>query len=139
MKQLKRLFNTGTSEGTLDLAILIVRLSVGLSMLTHGWPKLNRLLEGGEISFSDPLGLGPVVSLVLAVFAEVVCSIFIALGLGTRLASIPLIVTMGVAAFIVHASDPFRGKEMAILYMVFYILLLLVGSRKYSMDRLLFH
>jgi putative oxidoreductase len=138
MMQLKRLFNTGTREGTLDLAILIVRLSVGLSMLTHGWPKLNRLLEGGEISFGDPLGLGPVVSLVLAVFAEVVCSIFIALGLGTRLASIPLIITMGVAAFIVHASDPFRGKEMAILYMVFYILLLLTGSRKYSLDRILF-
>jgi len=136
--QLKRLFNTGTREGTLDLAILIVRLSVGLSMLTHGWPKLNRLLEGGEISFGDPLGLGPVVSLVLAVFAEVVCSIFIALGLGTRLASIPLIITMGVAAFIVHASDPFKGKEMAILYTVFYILLLLTGSRKYSLDRILF-
>lgn len=136
---MKRLFKTGTGEGTLDLAVLIVRVSVSLSMLTHGWPKLNRLLEGGEISFGDPLGLGPTVSLVLAVFAEVVCSVLIALGLGTRLASIPLIVTMGVAAFVVHGSDPFRGKEMAILYMVFYILLMLTGSRKYSLDRILFH
>ena len=135
---MKRLFKTGTGEGTLDLAVLIVRVSVSLSMLTHGWPKLNRLLEGGEISFGDPLGLGPTVSLVLAVFAEVVCSVLIALGLGTRLASIPLIVTMGVAAFVVHGSDPFRGKEMAILYMVFYILLMLTGSRKYSLDRILF-
>jgi putative oxidoreductase len=136
---MKRLFKTGTGEGTLDLAVLIVRVSVSLSMLTHGWPKLNRLLEGGEISFGDPLGLGPTVSLVLAVFAEVVCSVLIALGLGTRLASIPLIITMGVAAFVVHGSDPFRGKEMAILYMVFYILLMLTGSRKYSLDRILFH
>jgi putative oxidoreductase len=135
---MKRLFKTTTGEGTIDLAILIIRVSAGLGMLTHGWPKLNRLLEGGEISFGDPLGIGPVPSLVLTVFAEVICPVFIVLGLGTRLASIPLIVTMAVAAFVVHGPDPFQRKEMAILYLVCYIVLLLVGSRKYSLDRILF-
>lgn len=139
MLNMKRLFHTGTREGSLDIVILMVRVAVGLSMLTHGWPKLTRLLEGGEISFGDPIGLGPVFSLILTVFAEFLCSLCIVLGLGTRLASIPLIITMGVAAFVVHGSDPFQRKELAILYMLFYILLLVTGSRKYSLDRLLFH
>jgi len=135
---MKRFFRTKTSEGAIDLAILLVRVTVGLGMLTHGWPKLNRLLEGGEISFGDPIGLGPVLSLILTVFAEFLCSIFIILGLGTRLASIPLIITMAVAAFVVHGPDPFQRKETAILYLVFYIVLFLVGSRKYSLDRILY-
>jgi putative oxidoreductase len=81
--------------------------------------------------------LGPVLSLVLVVFAEFFCSILIALGLGTRLASLPLMFTMFVAAFVAHADDPFRQKEMAILYFLFYLAFLVLGSRKYSLDYLL--
>ena len=87
--------------------------------------------------FGDPIGLGPAFSLVLAVGAEVFCSILIGIGLGTRLAAIPLGITMFVAAFISHGPDPFRQKEMAILYLLFYITLLVIGSRKYSIDYLL--
>lgn len=105
-------------------------------MLTHGIPKLQRILSG-EMKFGDPLGLGPEVSLVLAVFAEFFCSVFILLGLGTRLATIPLIVTMGVAAFIVHGDDPFNRKEMALLYLVAFLVLLLSGGGNYSLDRLI--
>ena len=91
----------------------------------------------GEMQFGDPIGLGPEVSLVLTVFAEVVCSILIVLGLGTRLAAIPSIVTMAVAAFIVHGADPFGRKEMALLYLVGYVVLLLSGSGKFSVDRII--
>lgn len=134
----KRVFSTGTSDWKLDLGILIIRVAIGAFMLTHGYPKLMRLFSGEEIRFADPFGLGPVPSLALAVFAEFFCSIFIAIGLGTRLASIPLIITMAVAAFVAHAGDPFGQKETALLYLLFYILLLITGSRRYSVDRLLF-
>ena len=134
---MKRLLQTGTSEEYLNILILFVRIAVAAMMLTHGWPKLLKLLEGGDITFGDPIGLGPVFTLVLAVGAEFFCSIFIAVGLGTRLASIPLIITMFVAAFISHGPDPFRQKEMALLYLVLYAILLVVGSRKYSIDYLL--
>jgi putative oxidoreductase len=106
-------------------------------MITHGWPKFLKLLEGGEIQFGDPIGLGPAFSLVLAVFAEFFCSILIGIGLGTRLASIPLMITMFVAAFISHGEDPFRRKETALLYLLFYLVLLIIGSRKYSVDYLI--
>jgi putative oxidoreductase len=134
---MKRLLHTGTREEYLDILILVLRISLAAFMITHGWPKFLKLLEGGEIQFGDPIGLGPALSLILAVFAEFFCSILIGIGLGTRLASIPLMITMAVAAFISHGGDPFRQKEVALLYLLFYITLLVVGSRKYSMDFLL--
>jgi len=134
---MKRLLQTGTNENYLDLLSLVLRISIASFMLTHGLGKLNLLFSGSEIQFADPIGLGATISLGLAVFAEVVCSILIGLGLATRLASIPLIITMLVAAFIVHATDPFAKKEFALLYLLIYLTVFIVGSRKYSLDHLL--
>ena len=131
------IFSTSVPVLYANLSLLIVRLTIGSIMMVHGLPKLNRLTSGGEITFADPFGLGPIISLGLAVFAEVVCTIFIILGLGTRLASIPLIVTMAVAAFYAHASDPFATKEKAILFLLIFLLLLVFGSGRYSIDRLM--
>ncbi|WP_297085925.1 DoxX family protein [uncultured Draconibacterium sp.] len=132
----KKLFQTKLNNTRVDLSLLILRLASGGFMLTHGWPKLQRLLAG-EMKFGDPLGLGPELSLILAVFAEVFCAILVVLGLGTRLAVIPLIVTMAVAAFITHGADSFARKELALFYLVSYVILLLMGSGKISVDRLI--
>jgi putative oxidoreductase len=134
---MKKLFQTGTSEEYLDILVLILRICLAAFMITHGGPKLSKLLAGGEIQFGDPLGLGPALSLALAVFAEFFCSLLIGIGLGTRLAAIPLMFTMLVAAFISHGPDPFRQKEMALLYFLLYLALLVIGSRKYSFDFLI--
>ena len=134
---MKRLLQTGTREEYLDIVFLFLRIAIAALMIRHGLPKLSKLMAGGEIKFGNPIGLGPTVTLILAVFSEVICSVLIGIGLGTRLASIPLIITMFVAAFISHGPDPFGRKEMAILYMLFYIALLVIGSRKYSIDYLL--
>ncbi len=132
-----RLLQTGTREESLNILILFLRIAIAALMITHGLPKLSKLLEGGEIQFGDPIGLGPTLSLILVVFSEFFCSILIGIGLGTRLASIPLMITMFVAAFITHGPDPFGKKEMALLYLLFYLTLLIIGSRKYSIDYLL--
>ncbi len=66
-------------------------------------------------------------------------SILILIGFGTRLAAIPLIITMAVAAFLIHSADPFGKQEMAILYLVVYVVLLIAGSGRYSLDSLLAH
>jgi putative oxidoreductase len=104
-------------------------------MLTHGLPKLSRLTSGEEIKFADPFGFGPAVSLILVVFAEVICSVLIMLGLATRLASIPPIITMLVAAFHAHIDDPFGTKEKPLLFLLIFIVLLVFGSGKYSIDQ----
>jgi len=117
--------------------LLILRIGVAFLMLTHGIPKLQMLFSGGEIQFPGVMGLSPALSLGLAVFAEVVCSLLIFIGLGTRIASIPLIITMLVAVFIIHANDPLAGKEMGLLYLFLYIPLLVLGGGKYSLDRVI--
>lgn len=103
-------------------------------MLTHGFPKLLKLFGSEEIVFGDPIGIGMAMTLALAVFAEFICSILVILGLGTRLAAIPLMVTMFTAAFVVHAADPFQRKEMAILYLLIFTVLLISGGGKHSLD-----
>ncbi|MEP2131400.1 MAG: DoxX family protein, partial [Algoriphagus sp.] len=63
-----------------DIGLLVLRLGAGGMMLTHGYPKLLRLFGDEPIKFMDFLGVGPVVSLSLAVFAEFICAILIILG-----------------------------------------------------------
>lgn len=104
-------------------------------MMSHGLPKLMKLLDGAPYKFADPLGLGVFTSLLLAVFAEVFCAALLAMGLFTRLASIPLIVIMAVAAFVVHGDDPFGKKEMALLYLLIYLFIFAKGGGKLSIDR----
>lgn len=133
----KRILSNSINSTLANTWLLILRLSAGGFMLTHGYPKLTRLFESGEIKFGDPLGIGPAASLVLAVFAEFICSILVGLGLFTRLATVPLIITMLVAAFIAHGEDPFSRKELALMYILVYVTLLVFGGGKYSMDELI--
>lgn len=66
----------------------------------------------------------------LAVFAEFGCSLLLLARLGTRLATIPLLITMLVAAFVAHADDPITEKDLHLLYLLVYGVLLLLGSGK---------
>ena len=118
----------------IDIALLAVRLFVGFAMLSHGFPKLQMLLEGGDIKFFDFLGLGPKISLGLTVFAEFVCSIFLILGLFTRIAVGFLTFTMFVAGFVVHGSDSFDKRELSLLYLAVYVLILVLGAGRFSVD-----
>lgn len=120
-----------------NIALLIARVGISALMLTHGLPKLMKLFTDEPIKFASVAGMGPVLSLSLAVFAEVFCSLLIIAGAFTRLAVIPPLITMLVAVFYIHANDPFSSQEMGLHYILVYILLLIQGSGKYSVDRLL--
>ena len=117
-----------------DLGLLLFRIGISCLMLTHGIPKLIRFFGNEEIIFADPIGIGETTSFALTVFAEFLCSVLILVGLGTRLAAIPLMITLAVAALIVHMPDGFGRQELPLLYLTGYILLFLTGSGKYSLD-----
>lgn len=120
-----------------DLALLLLRVaSGGMMAYAHGLPKTQKVLVG-DFGFADPLGIGQEASLVMAALAELVCGLLVVLGLFTRPALVPLIVTMAVAVFIVHADDPFSKQEFGLLYLVPYVVLLLKGPGNWSLDRLL--
>lgn len=134
---MKKILSTKQSSEATHLALLIARLGVGVLMLTHGLGKMQMLFSGEPVQFPGVFGMSAELSLALAVFAEVACSILLITGLATRLAVIPLIVTMLVAALAIHASDPFTIQEPALQYLLVYVVLLLAGSGKYSVDYLL--
>lgn len=134
---IQKLFSpTSWSANATDWASLILRVTLGLLMLSHGIPKLMKLMNG-TMEFGDPIGIGVPASLTLTVFAEVVCSVLIIIGMWTRLALIPLMITMAVAVFIVHINDPLGTMELALMYLLSYCALFLLGSGKYSVDAIL--
>ncbi|MBP0902269.1 DoxX family protein [Mariniflexile gromovii] len=116
-----------------DLGLLILRIGFASLMLTHGIPKINSLFES-PIKFADPFGIGETTSLILTLIGEVVAPILILIGFKTKLAAIPVVITMFVAAFVIHASDPLNVKEKALLYLFGFLVLLFTGSGKYSVD-----
>lgn len=132
-----KLFSTNYNAKSIDVSLLILRVSIALMMLTHGIPKIGRLSED-PVQFMDLFGLGATFSLGLAIFGEVVCSLFVMLGLGTRLAVIPSIITMLVVVFHVHIADPFAKQEMGLHYLLTYAVLFIMGSGRYSLDHYLF-
>lgn len=117
-----------------DLGLLSLRAGVaGMMIFGHGWGKLTGFSARAE-SFADPLGIGSTFSLALAVFGEVVCAAALILGLFTRLAAIPFLTTMLVAAFLVNGGNDFAAKELALLYAVPALTLMLTGPGGLSLD-----
>jgi len=122
---------------SVQIGALVFRLGIGLMMaLGHGWGKLTSF---GELSagFPDPLGVGSPASAALAISAEFACSLLITVGLLTRVATVPLIITMLVAALSIHADDPFARKEKALLYLCSYLAITCMGAGRLSLDYVL--
>lgn len=117
-----------------DIGLAFFRIATSAMMLTHGYGKFQRMISG-NFEFGDPIGIGEAPSLFLAVIGEFICPLLIIVGFKTRFAAIPTAITMAVAAFIAHAADPFGDKEMALLYLVAFITIALLGPGKYSIDK----
>ena len=119
-----------------DAGLLVLRLWFGGAILfLHGWGKLTGVssMSGG---FPDPLGIGPTPSLVGAIIGEALGGALIALGLFTRLAALIGAFTMFVAFWMIH-GHVLSGKnsgEMAFLYLGAFLVLLVAGGGKFSLD-----
>lgn len=122
---------------SIDFAVLILRVVPSLFMLTHGYGKLMKLI-GGDWSFADPIGIGEDLSLIITIFAEFFLSLFVIFGFMTRPALVVLMAVMTVAAFVVHASDPWDVKEHAILFLSIYTTIFITGPGRMSIDNRIF-
>ena len=130
---MKKLLSTKYSAGAFSTAMFVLRMGVGILMLMHGYDKLVHF-GAKQNSFMNFLGLGGTITLSLVVFAEFFCSLFIILGLFTRLAAIPLIILTCVIIFKVNHGNVFIDYENAPLYLTGYLVLLLVGPGRVSVD-----
>ena len=132
---MKKLLSIQYSPAAFNFAMLLHRLVFGVLMMSHGYNKLIHFSEE-KAKFMDFMGMGSTVSLLLVVFAEFFCALFISIGLFTRLTAVPLIICMAVALFKAKGGDVFGGGASATLYLSAYVLLLLVGPGKISVDGL---
>ncbi|MEP7256205.1 MAG: DoxX family protein [Ferruginibacter sp.] len=133
---MKKLLSAKYSAGAVSAAMLILRLGVGILMMHHGYDKLVHFGEY-QSKFMNFMGLGTTLSLALVVFAEFFCSLFLILGLFTRLATIPLIIASCVIIFKVNHGDIFDNAETVSLYLLGYLVLLIIGPGRVSVDSMI--
>lgn len=128
------LFPSKPSDNATSALLLIVRIVFGVLLMSHGIQKWSNFSEMSAV-FPDPLGVGGSISLSLAIFGELFCSMAFIVGFLYRLAMIPMTFTMLVAFFVIHANDPFSVKELAFIYLVVFVLMYIAGPGKFSIDR----
>lgn len=134
---IKKFLNTELNHALVNIGLLLLRVSVAIVMIPHGYNKMIHFAEKQE-KFMSFLGLGGEISLTLAIGAELFCSVLLGLGLLSRLSLIPLVITMMVAVFVSHHGEIFDKGQEAFLYLIAYIVLLIAGPGKFSIDNMLF-
>lgn len=134
----QHVFQSLFAEGGTDTGLLLLRLGAGALMLPHAWVKIQNYDNLAD-SFTDPFGLGPKASLWLIILTEAGGSIFLMLGLLTRLAVLPSIVGMVVAAFFARPKFVLGKSEPALLFLLIYLVLFFTGAGRFSLDHLWFH
>lgn len=131
---LKRLlFPAEPRQATISALLLIARITFGLLLMNHGIAKWSNFQDLSSV-FPDPLGVGSSLSLGLAIFGELACSMAFIIGFLYRLAMIPMIFTMAVAFFVIHGNDPLATKELALIYLIVFILMYISGPGKWAID-----
>jgi putative oxidoreductase len=135
---LKKIFAPGNNSVTANLGLLTLRLWIGLTMfLHHGIDKLQHFSDIAP-NFPDPFGIGHNASLGLSVFAEFFASLLLIFGLGSRFAALVLTINMSVAFFIAMKGSLNGNGELAFMYLMGYVTLLLAGPGRFSVDKALF-
>lgn len=125
--------STNYSAGAFNVSMFLIRLVFGVLMMSNGYEKLIGF-SGMKNDFMNFMGIGSTTSLILVVFAEFFCALFLILGLFTRLSAIPLVICMGVALFKAHNMDILGDGSSATLYLGAYLTILLLGPGKFSVD-----
>lgn len=118
-----------------SLLILVLRVVFGVLFFIHGLDKMlnfNTLVN----DYPSVLGFGSYMTLMVSIFCEFCCSLFLMAGLLQRLLTIPMIVAMGVAFFDIHDAMMPEG-ELALIYFIVFMVLFLVGPGRYSVDFLI--
>lgn len=133
---MKKLMSVTYPDWAFNIAMLVLRVGIGATMIPHGFKKLESFSDKKD-TFMDFMGLGGPLSLALVIFAEFICSGLLILGLFTRLAAIPLVITMGVALFKAHNGELFGDGETAAIYLFGYAAIVLLGPGKISVDGLI--
>lgn len=122
-------------EKIVSLLILALRVFFGVLFFTHG---LDKMINFNTLSETYPsvLGFGSYMTLMVSIFCEFACSLFLIAGLMERIVLLPMIASMAVAFFDIH-DGMFPEGELSLIYLILFVVLLLTGPGRYSLDYLI--
>ncbi|MBQ2918127.1 MAG: DoxX family protein [Bacteroidales bacterium] len=129
------LFPQYCREKVVSLLILALRVFFGVLFFTHG---LDKMINFNTLSETYPsvLGFGSYMTLMVSIFCEFACSLFLIAGLMERVVLLPMIASMAVAFFDIH-DGMFPEGELSLIYLILFVVLLLTGPGRYSVDYLI--
>lgn len=134
-----------------DLSLFILRVTLGAVILPHGLQKLLGIFGGHGVaatieSFREWFGI-PAALTILVILAESFGSVLLILGLMSRFASFSIGMVMLGAIFLVtgrwgffmnwYSEQRGEGFEYHLLVLGMVLVLVLKGSGKWSLDRVL--
>lgn len=130
--------NQDLKDNLRDIGLLWLRVLMGLGIAYHGYGKI---FGGGLEGFAQGVaGMGlpfPELMAWAAALSEFAGGILVAAGLFGRIAAFFVFATMTVAVFVAHAADPFNVKELALAYWTMSGAVILLGTGRFSLDRML--
>lgn len=130
---MKKLLSIHYNTFAFNASMLLLRIAFGILMMSHGYDKLVHFNER-KSDFYNLFGIGSTSSLVLCIFAEFFCALFLIIGLFTRVVAVPLVINMSVALFSVHNMDFFNTGETATLFLAGFLTILFCGPGRVSVD-----
>jgi len=119
---------------TFHIAVFAFRVFLSIELIiAHGLKKIGVGVAEPE-HVPNPLHLPQAFNDFFAITADLICPIFVILGLLLRLSVLPILAVTLTGYFIVHWHDPILQKDMPFMYSIAYLLILVLGPGKYSID-----
>jgi putative oxidoreductase len=123
-----------------DLAYLIVRVTAGVMLIPHGWPKVFARGAAGVAGMLTNYGIPfaqPFAYLIMGL--ETIGGILIAIGLFTRPIAALLVIEFLVIIFVAHWSRGYSagagGIEFPLMWGLILLAIMLRGGGPWSVDR----
>jgi putative oxidoreductase len=128
------IFYSDTGSDFNNFALLVFRVLMSLEMVrVHGLKKLNS--GGGEAeTLPNPLRLPAKLNQFIAGLSDLVAPLFVALGLATRVATLPILAVTLTGYLVVHRRDPLSVRDVSYIYSLGYLYVFLVGAGTFSAD-----
>lgn len=120
-----------------NFALLTFRLLLCWEMIrVHGLKKIGT--EGATELVPNPLNLPPRLNQLIAEFSDVVAPVFVAFGLATRIAVLPILAVTLTGYFVVHRRDSPSVRDVPFMYSLSYFFIFLIGAGRFSADYYLY-
>jgi putative oxidoreductase len=121
-------------ERVQDLGLLFLRVSASLFLLwVHGLPKLLNYSAQLQV-IEDPFHLGANLTLMLAIFAEVLCPLLIIVGLLVRMACLPILSVLLVAMVVVHPQWSIEEGQFGWLLLILFTSIFIAGPGRLALN-----